>query len=92
MIVRILGEGQLLLDDSVTDELNQLDADLEAAVEADDDVAFRRALDALLGRVRAAGTQLAADTIAPSDLILPQADATRDEVRQLLTDEGLIAG
>jgi hypothetical protein len=34
MIVRILGEGQLQVDDSATDELNVLDAALEKAVNA----------------------------------------------------------
>jgi len=92
MIVRILGEGQLQVGDSVTGELNELDAKLEAAIEAGDEPAFRQALDALLGRVRAAGSPLPADTIAPSDLILPQADATRDDVRQLMTEDGLIPG
>ena len=33
MIVRILGEGQLEVDDSAADELNGLDRKLEAAVE-----------------------------------------------------------
>ena len=33
MIVRILGEGQLDVDDSLTGELNELDARLEAARE-----------------------------------------------------------
>ena len=32
MIVRILGEGQLAVDDSLAGELNELDARLEAAV------------------------------------------------------------
>jgi hypothetical protein len=30
--------------------------------------------------------------LAPSDLIMPQADATRDDVRKLMTDDGLIPG
>jgi len=37
MIVRILGEGQLRVDDSATDELNVLDAALERAVNAGDE-------------------------------------------------------
>ena len=44
MIVRILGEGQLRVDDSATDELNVLDAELEKAVNAGDEPAFRPAL------------------------------------------------
>ena len=56
MIIRILGEGQLHVDDSAADELNELDAALEGAVERADEPAFRSALTALLDRVRALGT------------------------------------
>jgi hypothetical protein len=92
MIVRILGEGQLHVDDSAAEELNQLDAMLETAVEQNDHAGFKSALDALLGRVRAVGTALPADALEPSELILPQADATMDDVRKLLSDDGLIPG
>jgi len=92
MIVRILGEGQLQVDDSATDELNVLDSTLERAVNAGDEPAFRAALAALLGRVRSLGSPLAEDTIEPSDLILPFADADLEDVREMLTGEGLIPG
>jgi hypothetical protein len=92
MIVRILGEGQFEVDDSATAELNALDANLERAVNAGDDAAFRPALAALLDRVRSLGTPLAADTIKPSDLIVPNSDADVAGVRDLLTNDGLIPG
>jgi hypothetical protein len=92
MIVRILGEGQLRVDDSAVDELNELDSALEAAVERGDEDAFRPALDALLDRVRAIGSPVDAEVIEPSALILPQRDATMAEVRKLLSDDGLIPG
>ncbi len=92
MIVRILGEGQLDVDDAATDELNVLDAALEAAVNAGDEAAFQPALTALLERVRSLGRPLPADALEPSDLILPYADARLEDVREMLTDEGLIPG
>jgi hypothetical protein len=92
MIVRILGEGQLTVDDSATAELNSLDAALERAVNSGDEAGFRSALLALLDRVRALGTPLAADSLEPSDSILPRADADIDEVRSMMTDEGHIPG
>lgn len=92
MIVRILGEGQLAVDDSAATELNELDAKLEAAVNADDETAFRPALTALLARMRALGTALPPDALEPSDVILPYADASMADVRGLLSDEGLIPG
>jgi hypothetical protein len=92
MIVRILGEGQLEVPDSAVGELNELDRALEAAVEHDDQEAFRPALAALLARVREVGSPTEADDLRPSELIIPQPDATMAEVRKLLTDEGLIPG
>ncbi len=92
MIVRILGEGQLEVDDSVADELNKLDARLEAALNSGDEAAFRPALAAMLDRVRAVGTPVPADTLEPSDVILPYSDASMDDVRGLLSEDGLIPG
>ena len=92
MIIRILGEGQLRVDDSATDELNVLDAALERAVNAGDEQAERAALTALLDRVRSLGTPLAEDAIEPSDLILPYADAGLADVRGMMAGEGLIPG
>ena len=92
MIIRILGEGQLQVDDSATKELNVLDAALEKAVNGGDEKAFRPALAALLDRVRSIGSPLAPDAIEPSDLILPYADADLTDVREMLTNGGLIPG
>ncbi len=92
MIVRISGEGQFSVDDAATADLNRLDSELEAAVDRNDEAAFTAALHGLLDEVRAQGSPLPADTLEPSDLILPPEDASMDEVREMLTDEGLIPG
>ncbi len=92
MIVRISGEGQFSVDDAATADLNRLDSELEAAVDRNDEAAFTAALHGLLDEVRAQGSPLPADTLEPSDLILPPQDASMNEVREMLTDEGLIPG
>jgi hypothetical protein len=92
VIVRILGEGQYDVSDDALDRLNQLDAAVEAAVEAGDEAAFTPALLALLDGVRSVGVAHAVDSLDESDLILPPADATLAEVRELLDDDGLIPG
>ena len=92
MIVRILSEGQFRVDDTATTELNRLDTDLEAAVDREDEAAFAAALHGMLAQVRAQGAPLPADSLEPSDLILPHQDSSMDEVRRMLTDEGLIPG
>jgi hypothetical protein len=92
VIVRILGEGQFSVGDAVTAQLNRLDGELEAAVDHNDEAAFAAALAGLLAQVRTQGSPLPADSLEPSDLILPPQDSSMDEVRKMLTDEGLIPG
>jgi hypothetical protein len=92
VIVRILGEGQYDVSDEAVSALNDLDATVESAIEAGDDAAFRAALGTLLDGVRTAGVPHDADSLDSSDLILPMADATLAEVKDMLSDEGLIPG
>ncbi len=92
MIVRILGEGQLVLEPDALDELNALDDDLMAAVRDSDETKFQAAMKTLLGRVRDLGEPLPVEEIKPSDFILPSADSSLDEVRDLLSSDGLIPG
>lgn len=90
MIIRIMGEGQLEVADTHLDELNRLDDAISVAIESGDDDAFRAALSTLLDEVRRVGEPLADDVLVDSDLVLPYAEAHIDEVRELLTEEGLI--
>lgn len=92
MIVRIMGEGQVKLADSHFVELNKLDDELLQEMESGDEEGFRRTLAALLDAVRRLGTPLPDDALEPSELILPASDASLDEVRQMLNDDGLIPG
>ncbi|HSA50348.1 MAG TPA: hypothetical protein VLH10_09595 [Yinghuangia sp.] len=92
MIVRIMGEGQLDVADAHLAALSLLDDEVEAAVEADDEPAFRTALVALLDRIREVGTAVPDDVLVPSELVLPAADANVDDVRQLFKEGGLIPG
>ncbi len=92
MIVRIIGEGQFEVPDDYTDELNRLDTDIVRAVDAGDQQAFTNGLDGLLAGVRTVGKELPADYLGPSDLVLPGPDATIEDVRAMLGEEGLIPG
>ncbi len=92
MIVRILGEGQFDVADEEIAGLNVLDNTLQAAIEAGDEPAFRAALTGLLDKVRAIGKGVPVDELVSSKLILPGPDASLDEVRDLLSDDGLIPG
>ncbi|MFJ3923804.1 hypothetical protein [Streptomyces sp. NPDC090022] len=92
MIVRIMGEGQVRLGDEHVAELNALDDELLEEMESGDEAGFRRTLEALLDAVRRLGSPLPDDALEPSELILPAPDATLDEVREMLSDDGLIPG
>ena len=92
MIIRVLGEGQYDVAEHALDRLNELDSAVEAAVAASDEAAFDEALAALLDGVRTVGVPHDLDSLDESDLILPPAGASIDEVREMLDDDGLIPG
>lgn len=90
MIVRIMGEGQWDVPDEHLPALNALDEALEKAVLAGDQQAFRVEMTALFDAVRQQGDRVDDDSLEESDLILPPADSSLEEVRELLGSEGLI--
>ena len=92
MIVRIMGEGQFVVPDDAVAVLNEHDAMLETALSAGDEVAFRAALESLLGAVREHGEPVPDEDLVASGVILPAAEATLDEVAALLASDGLIPG
>ncbi len=92
MIVRILGEGQYDVPDAEVGTLNSLDAALEKALTMVDETTYRSALAGLLALVREAGERLPDEELRPSDAVLPAEDASVEDVRALLTDEGMIPG
>lgn len=92
MIVRIMGEGQVELDDAHFTELNKLDDQLLAEIQSGDEEGFRRTLGTLLDAVRRFGEPLPDASLAPSELILPSPDASLAEVQEMLRDDGLIPG
>jgi hypothetical protein len=90
VIVRLLGEGQFRVDDSLLGRLNELDAEVEKAVAAGDERALWTGLQALADVVRESGVKLADDDLSPSDAVIPPEDLSLEEARDLLQDEGFI--
>lgn len=89
-----MGEGQRDVPDDAVAALNALDAEVEAALDRDDEAAFAAALGRLLDAVRQAGRPVADDVLVPSALVLPPGDATSAEVRHLFegSADGLVPG
>jgi hypothetical protein len=92
VIVRILAEGQWRIEDGALSDLNRLDDKVEDAVKTGDQAELDSALHALLEEVRTQGRPVPDAELSDSDLILPAAGSTLEDVRALLTgsDEGLI--
>ncbi|MGQ0679408.1 MAG: PspA-associated protein PspAA [Actinomycetota bacterium] len=90
MIVRILGSGQFELPADAMEHLNRIDDALTSAIDSDDEQAFRAGLADLLTAIKQRGTPVADDYLGPSELVLPGEDATVEQIKELLTEEGLI--
>jgi hypothetical protein len=90
VIVRLMGEGQYRVDDSIRERLNELDDRASAAVEANDEAGVDKALDEMFELVKREGTPLGDDELLPSDVLIPPSDLTLEETKQLLTHEGFI--
>ncbi|MFP5415340.1 MAG: PspA-associated protein PspAA [Actinomycetes bacterium] len=92
MIVRILGEGQFRLDDAELDMLAALDDDVEAAAKAGDAEWLNRALLRLIEEIRTQGTPLDPDLLIDSDLIIPDAEVTVEQVREWMGNDDSFSG
>ena len=90
MIVRLMGEGQFLVDDGATATLNELDNAAVAALEAGDEETFRTRLRELAQAVRDRGAPLDAADLSASDVIVPPDDLSLEEARELFSGDGLI--
>ena len=90
MIVRLMGEGQYRVDNSLLDELNELDDRATAAAEAGDETELDQALEQMFELVKQNGEPLADDDLSPSDALVPPSDLTLEETKELMSDEGFI--
>jgi hypothetical protein len=82
--------GQFDVPNDAMAELNQLDDALTGPVERHDEAALHAGLEKVLEAVKRLGTPMPEDFIGPSDLMLPGPDSTVEEIRELLSEEGLI--
>jgi hypothetical protein len=85
-----MGEGQYRIDDSVLEQLNELDARATAAADADDEESLDQVLEQMFELVKDKGTPLGDDEVLPSDALVPPSDLTLEETKELMTDEGFI--
>ena len=84
MIVRVLGDHLYEVSEKDLPEIEKLDGELDAALNAGDEEAFSAALSALISKVRSACAPLPDDDSQQSDLVVPHEGATLQEVRDIL--------
>ncbi len=92
MIVRLMGEGQYELDKKHFDELNRIDNNIVKHVTKGDDKAFKSEFKKLADYVHKFGKKMPDNVLKPSDIIIPPADLTLDEAREIFKGDGLIPG
>jgi hypothetical protein len=90
VIVRIMGEGQYRLAEDVRERVNELDNEVVAAVDGDDEDAFHAAFEEMLDVIRKEGEHLGDEEIETSDVIVPPADTSMAEATAEFSGEGLI--
>jgi chromosome condensin MukBEF complex kleisin-like MukF subunit len=90
VIVRLMGEGQYRIDDGLRERLNELDGRAGEAMEREDEQELDARLQEMWDLVQAEGDPLPADDLSPSDVLIPPADLTLEETRELFGDSGLI--
>jgi hypothetical protein len=90
VIVRISTEGQYRLPEDDAEQLNELDNEAVAAVEAGDEDRFHEVFEQMLELVRRDGTPLDEDELEESDVILPPPDTSFVEAAAEFSGEGLI--
>lgn len=90
MIVRIATEGQYDVADADVARLHELDNAAVEACESGDSARFHAVFSELLALVRSAGSELAADELTTSEMILPPPDVSFEEACAEFTGEGLL--
>jgi hypothetical protein len=90
MIVRIFSEGQYELPEAALAGLDELDEQVQAAVDAGDEQQFHDLYRRLLDHIRQAGTPLASDDLRASDLIALPPDTSLAEAAREFHGHGLL--
>lgn len=92
MIIRILGIGQFKLDDRHIESLNKIDNQIVEHVSKGREKEFRADLVRIISMIQEMGAPIDPAEIISSDIIIPPADMTLEEAKQVFSGDGLIKG
>jgi hypothetical protein len=90
VIVRLMNDGQYEIDEALSNELNELDAKAEEALNSGDEEGYRGLIDEIASTVHERGRRLGDDELRPSDGFVPPNDLSLDEAKKFFADDGLI--
>lgn len=89
MIIRIMGEGQYNVKSSLFDTLNRIDNTIVEYVQKGDEKGYRKNLEKLIGTIKSKGVALDDKELLESDIIVPPADMTLKEARDVFSGTGI---
>lgn len=90
MIVRVMEEGQFRISEDLVDTLNAIDNAVVRHVNSGDEAGYRAELARLISTIKTNGEPLDPVEILQSDIIVPPADMTMEEAKQVFHGQGLI--
>lgn len=93
-VIRVLGQGQFLVDSGTLRRLNAIDNSIVRRFEKNNLTSeeFRMKIEQLGGIVTKEGKRLDPKKIISSDIILPSSDLTIEEASKIFHGEGIIPG
>jgi PspAA-like protein len=103
-IVRIMGQGQYKIDRATMAKVNEIDNEIvkifdgklltseSGNVSDDTNTRLQKMLSEMTSLIINKGEQLSATEIVPSDFIIPPADASVEEAKELFQGEGIFPG
>jgi hypothetical protein len=91
-IVRIMGQGQFMVDNKILKKLNEIDNSIVQLVSNDrtDNTEFKKRLTELTDIVEKNSKQLDPKEIVQSDIIVPSTDLSIEEAKRLFQGEGVV--
>jgi hypothetical protein len=87
-----MGEGQYNVKSSNFDKLNKIDNKIVEYVQKGDEKKYKKGLADLIGLIHREGIQLDNEDLIESDVIVPPADMTLEEARQVFRGTGIFKG
>ncbi|TAJ43266.1 PspA-associated protein PspAA [Methanofollis fontis] len=92
MIIRIIGDGQYHVDSALVDSLNVIDNKIVEFVQNGDEQEYQANLAALIDTIKQHGQVVDDRELIESDIIVPPADMTLNEAREVFSGTGIFEG